>query len=502
VLFRGNKEADIRRNIIQRGLIKGIIGLPSNLFYGTGIPACILVIDKENAHVRSGIFMIDASKGFVKDGNKNRLRAQDIHKIVDVFNRQLELPRYSRMVPVAEIASPANDYNLNIPRYIDASEPEDLHDLAAHLNGGIPARDIEALAAYWRVFPSLRGELFQTNGQPGYWEPKVAAQQVKPTILAHREFTAYADCVAALFATWRKSHEPLLNGIRVNDIPKQIIHTLAEDLLVRFADLPLLNRYDLYQRLMDYWVDVMQDDVYLIAADSWVEAARPRGIIDDPERKIKETPDLTIGRRKYKMDLIPPALIVARYFAAEQAAIDDLQAQQEAATRALEEFVEEHSGEEGLLEDATNDKGKVTKAAVREQIKQLRTEHGQLTFAAENGDELEILEKCLALIDAEAGAARAVKDAQAELDAQVLAHYAELTETEIKMLVVADKWFAAIQTTIEGEVQRLTQQLAARVKQLDERYAHPLPQLEQEVEAFSATVENHLKQMGLHWAAA
>ena len=138
VLFRGNKEADIRRNLVSQGIVKGIIGLPPNLFYGTGIPACIVVIDKENAHARSGIFMIDASKGFIKDGNKNRLRAQDIHKIVDVFNRQLELPRYSRMVPVSEIASPTNEYNLNLPRYIDSSEPEDLHDLDAHLNGAFP----------------------------------------------------------------------------------------------------------------------------------------------------------------------------------------------------------------------------------------------------------------------------------------------------------------------------------------------------------------------------
>lgn len=149
VLFRGNKEAGIRKNLIERGFIKGIIGLPANLFYGTGIPACILVIDKENAHARTGIFMIDASKGFLKDGNKNRLRAQDIHRIVDVFNKQIELPRYSRMVPVAEIASPANDYNLNIPRYIDASDPEDLHDLDAHLHGGIPNRDLDALGDYW-----------------------------------------------------------------------------------------------------------------------------------------------------------------------------------------------------------------------------------------------------------------------------------------------------------------------------------------------------------------
>ena len=170
VLFRGNREADIRRNLIRHGrnlirhgFIKGIIGLPANLFYGTGIPACILVIDKENARVRKGIFMIDASKGFLKDGNKNRLRAQDIHKIVSVFNAQTELPRYSRMVPISEIADLANAYNLNIPRYIDASEPEDLHDLGAHLNGGIPDRDIDALDNYWQVFPTLRDTLFKGN---------------------------------------------------------------------------------------------------------------------------------------------------------------------------------------------------------------------------------------------------------------------------------------------------------------------------------------------------
>ena len=183
VLFRGNKEADIRRNLINRGLIKGIIGLPPNLFYGTGISACIVVIDKEGAKDRPGIFMVDASAGFVKDGNKNRLRAQDIHKIVDVFNSQTELSGYSRMVPTEEIANSANEYNLNIPRYIDASQPEDVHDLDAHLNGGIPDRDIDDLDAYWRVFPTLRESLFGPNGRDGYSEAKVEAAEVRAAIL-------------------------------------------------------------------------------------------------------------------------------------------------------------------------------------------------------------------------------------------------------------------------------------------------------------------------------
>lgn len=490
VLFRGNKEADIRRNLITRGLIKGIIGLPANLFYGTGIPACIIVIDKENAHAHTGIFMIDASKGFIKDGNKNRLRAQDIHKIVDVFTNQRELACFSRMVPVSEIAAPANDYNLNIPRYIDSSEPEDLHDLHAHLNGGIPNSDIDALEHFWRVFPALRSALFKTNGRAGYCQPVIETAKVKQTILAHDEFNTYSQRVGKLVKAWRKAHEPLLKGLKINDRPKQMIHNLSEDLLVRFADVPLLSRYDVYQRLMDYWSEVMQDDVYLIAADGWIDAAQPRPVIDDKERKIKEMPDLTVARKKYKMDLIPPALIVARYFADQQTAIDDAQAKLDEATRMLEEFVEENSGEDGPLEDALNDNGKATKAGVNARLKEIGDD-------PEFAEEQKALETCRDLLDTESLCRKVVNDMQEKHDKQVLAKYPALTEAEIKTLVVEDKWLAAIESAIQGEVQRLTQQLAGRVKELEERYAEPLAELEGQVGTFSKKVESHLKKMGM-----
>ncbi len=490
VLFRGNKEADIRKNLIRRGFIKGIIGLPANLFYGTGIPACILVLDKENARARTGLFMIDASKGFLKDGNKNRLRAQDIHRIVDVFNRQIEVPRYARLVPVAEIASPANDYNLNIPRYIDASDPEDLHDLDAHLHGGIPDHDLDALGTYWDVFPALREALFVGNGRVGYSEARVETPQVKAAIFGHREFKAYQARVASIFDAWREAHEPVLKGLEIKANPKDLIRTLAEDLLARFAKLPLLDPYDVYQRLMDYWDEEMQDDVYLIAADGWGEAAKPRGIVENKDKKIKETPDLTIKRSKYKMDLVPPRLIVARDFAAEQAEIEALQADQETATRAFEEFVEAHMGEEGVLEDAVNAKGKITKGSVTERLRAIR-------YEPESDEERDALRHCRTLIEAESKAAKAVKVAQACLDEQVLARYRRLAETEIKTLVVEDKWFTSIRGAIEGEVQRLTQRLAERVKELEERYTRPLPELEREVEVFGTRVERHLQRMGI-----
>ena len=496
VLFRGNKEAEIRRKLIQKGFIKGIIGLPANLFYGTGIPACILVIGKENAHARSGIFMIDASKGFLKDGNKNRLRAQDIHKIVDIFNRCIEEEGYSRMVPVSEIADPANDYNLNIPRYIDASEPEDLHDLDAHLNGGIPDCDIDALGHYWTIFPSLRRELFKRNGRPGYSDPNVETQQVKATILNHSEFKLFRGSVTSSFNAWRNDHEPMLLDINVGTFPKEIIHALSENLLQCFTEMPLLNPYDVYQRLMDYWDETMQDDIHLIASDGWVEAAKPRDAIEDKDRNIKEIPDLTLKRRKYKMDLIPPDVIVARYFADEKAEIDALQTTLETATQALDEYIEEHTAEDGLLADATTDTGNITAASVKARLKDLTPDLLTLNYAHDNDEEQDALEHCLSLIDEKSKAVKTVKDAQLALDEQVLARYTMLTDTEIKQLVINDKWFATIQTCITGEVQRLTQALAERVKELEERYAQPLPSLAEDVEGYSARVSEHLRNMG------
>src|SRR5687768_6083340 len=279
VLFRGGAEADIRRNSVRRGYIKGIIGLPANLFYGTGIPACIIVLDKENAAARKGIFMIDASKGFMKDGNKNRLRAQDIHKIVDIFTRQVELPRYSRMVPLAEISDPKNDFNLNLPRYIDSTEPEDLQDIEGHLRGGIPERDIDALSAYWKELPAIRDVLFESAGRPGYARLKLPVSEVEPAIFAHNEFAALQQKAAKSFSDWRKTAAPRLNGFGKDAHPKVLIETIAEELLAAFRQVPLLDAYDVYQRLMDYWAQTMQDDAYLIAADGWVKGAQPREIV-------------------------------------------------------------------------------------------------------------------------------------------------------------------------------------------------------------------------------
>ena len=462
VLFRGNAEAGIRTKTVRRGYIKGIIGLPANLFYGTGIPACIIVLDKENAATRTGLFMIDASKGFVKDGNKNRLRHQDIHKIVDVFNKGLEIPKYSRMVGVAEIA--ANDYNLNIPRYIDSAEVEDIHDIAAHLLGGIPNRDIDALAPYWAVFPSLKRELFAEGPRAGYSELRVAKGEIKPLILTHHEFVAYNRTVTTLFANWQARNRAALTTFDIGGQPKLLIEELAEDVLRVFAGARLLDRYDVYQHVMSYWSDTMQDDAYIVALDGW----------------------------RATSDLIPAHLVVNRYFAAEQRAIEGLEATREAVTLKLTALDEEHGGEGGLLDEAKNDKGKLTRASIHTRLKDIMAD-------PDATDERELLNGYLGLLDQEGEATRRLKTAQKALDAQVAAKYDVLREDEVKTLVVDDKWLATLAAAVQTELNRVSQALTGRIQQLAERYATPLPTLARNVEALSDRIETHLQRMGFVW---
>jgi len=492
VLFRGGAEADIRRNLIRKGYIKGIIGLPANLFYGTGIPACIIVLDKENAAGRTGIFMINASQGFVKDGNKNRLRDQDLHKIVDVFTRQLETSKYARLVPIAEISDPKNDFNLNIPRYIDNSAEEDLQDIEAHLLGGIPKRDIDGLGDYWDVFPSLRKELFAKGDRDGYSQMKVEPAQVKPLIFGHKEFKDFNDKVTALFDGWQKKSRPLLTKLEVGSHPKALIEALSEDLLATFAKAPLIDTYDIYQHIMTYWNETMQDDVYMITSDGWKEAGKLRLIVEDEKNKSKEKPDLVISKQKLKADLIPPALLVARYFNKEQNEINALIAESESLAAQMEELKEEQGGEEGTLEEVVDEKGKISKGILTKRIKEIKDD-------PETGDERKALEDYLALIEKESETNRQVKEAQKALDEKVAAQYAKLTEEEIKTLVVDEKWLVRIAADVQSELDHISQNLNGRISELAERYTTPLPQQSQNLDELKNRVDVHLKKMGFIW---
>ena len=208
----------------------------------------------------------------------------------------------------------------------------------------------------------------------------------------------------------------------------------------------------------------MQDDLYLIAADGWQASA----------------------------DLVPAPLVIARYFAAKQEAIAALEAEREAIGRQMEELDEEHGGEGGLLEEARNEKGKLTKAALKARVREIFDD-------PEAGDELAVVTRYLALIDQEAEASKRVREAQRALDAKVAAKYKALSEDEIKTLVVDDKWLATLAADVQAELDRVSQALTGRIRELAGRYAAPLPALTEDVEALSARVDAHLGRMGFAW---
>ncbi|HEV2498092.1 MAG TPA: N-6 DNA methylase [Terriglobia bacterium] len=478
VLFRGNAEAGIRRALVRKGYIKGLIGLPANLFYGTGIPACIVVVDKQNAHARKGIFMVDASQGFMKDGPKNRLRARDIHKIVDVFNRCADVPKYSRMVPAEEIER--KEFNLNLPRYIDSQPPEDLQDIEGHLNGGIPERDVDALQCYWAVCPNLRQVLFKAN-RPGYLDLAVDKSAIRSTIYDHPEFSAFTADMNAHFAAWHVKQAQALRELKTDCHPKQIIATLSEDLLAHYADKPLIDKYDVYQRLMDYWAETMQDDCYLIAADGW--KAETYRVIEKDKKTGKEKD------KGWACDLVPKTLIVSRYFAGEQAAIDGLTAELEAISAQREELEKENSGDDGALSDLD----KVNRANVAARLNEIKDDK-------EAKGEGAVLNHWLKLNSQETGLKKRLKEAEVALDAKAYTQYPKLTEAETQNLVVDDKWLAALDTAIHDEIDRITQALAQRVTDLAGRYEIPMPQIVSRVEDLEATVNCHLRSMGFSWA--
>jgi type I restriction enzyme M protein len=499
VLFRGNAEAAIRELLVRSGYLKGIIGLPANLFYGTGIPACIVVLDKENAIARRGVFMIDASKGFRKDGAKNRLREQDIHKIVDTFVKQADVPGYARMVPLDEIASPRNDFNLNLPRYIDSIEPDDEQDIDGHLRGGIPERDLDAFQDYWAVLPSMREVLFESADRPGYACLKPPFTDVKSVILGHAEFQAFQTAVTRVFTDWRDATRSRLTSFHKDDHPKALVESIATDLLAAFRQAPLLDAYDVYQHLMDYWADSMQDDTYLIAADGWVRGAQPREIVQVKDKNNKltwpEPHDYLKGRRRFKSDLVPARILVARYFVAEHHAIEALDDQLATLEQQLDDMREEHSGEDGLLAEVIDGEGDKQKIAVKDVKARLKDIGNDPLFA----DERAVLKAYEALLVRQTATRAKRKAAQTDLDQKIDAKYPALTEAEVKTLVIDDKWMTHLSAVLQGEVDRVSHTLTGRVRQLAERYAKSLPELTAEVEAFGTRVEKHLAQMGAVW---
>ena len=552
VLFRGNAEATIRQKIIDKGWIKGIISLPPNLFYGTGIPACIIVIDKEGAKNRSGIFMIDASKGYIKEGSKNRLREQDIYRIVTTFNEKITTdPKYARFVLNKEIKQ-KNEYNLNISRYIDSSDSEDIQDIYAHIHGGIPIADIDALEHFWKVFPSLKDELFDVFSE-GYYKLNVEEDVIRQTIYSNEEFIAYGEKIDEAFSNWRNYADAKLKNLRTDISTKDLIVKLAQSILREFEDISLINKYDVYQILLAYWNEELSDDVSMIISD---EAGY--GAARKTENIMKETKKTDAnGNPKLKVvgwegKLIPKKLIISALFSEEKRAMDDLMEfvaetdsrlmsliEESAENSAFSEVIEggkvkskeirkkmneimshvhtplidglvklqnmlpmkkkeyvEYINNNIILEVAYTDKRTVTKTSVAYALGIARSEAPVPDVYADDYKELKAAFK---LAKKSEESTKLIKEMDKELDEKARKRYLTLTDDEIIELLINKKWYDTIGVGINELYATISYQLSDRIIELSKRYKNPLPNIMKQTADCEIEVKKYLERMGFTW---
>lgn len=535
-----------------------VLSLPANLFYGTGIPACLVFIDKENAETRKGIFFIDASGGFVKDGDKNRLREQDIEKIVRVYTAQEEIRGYSRMVLYSEIMDEnTNNGNMNVPRYIQKVDDSLPQNIAAHLRGGIPKHDIDTLDRLWAVSGDLKDAVFTcVDTAHDIYQLTLASdaieaafdQDVKLQAERRKEGTE-------IFEVWRDGVRALLLGITGKTEPRLFIRQLGSMILEAYADSLFLNHYDVFDCLMNYWNEKLQDDVYAIKAYGY-ETAREIEYTYAKKKAKDESGEAILVDDKSKVKsfdgaLIPRTIIEAEYFADELAALQKLTDRREQIASDMEEMREEESGEEGLLRDVLTG-GDLTKANLRRRIKFLESKKTSPEMAAlqkiidlfESGAEdaanqvvretpaLEnygICGKTLARSKLraalKAAAAEAVmpeayrdeyealliyqgkqgeydalgmeiKAAQKALDDLVLKKFQSLTDEEIKHLLFDRKWMPRLRADINGEIDRILNNYVSRVITIAKRYEHTLGEIEDKTAQSKEAVRQALGRMG------
>ena len=484
VLFRGSVEkgegeAMIRKYLCRQHLISGIIGLPANIFYGTGIPTCIVVIDKGAAHDSKGIFMIDAKAGFVKDGDKNRLREQDIRRVCDVWFEKKEVPHYSRMVTWEEIE--ANGYNLNIPRYVQPVDTEARHNLDAHLNGGIPQEDIDALDELWALCPTLQADLFIAM-RPGFMQfTEAAAADIDATIQVNASYKAQQADYHKVIDEWQEWMKQSLADVCPGCQPKVLIQQWGRHILEQFADCKsLVNNYDVYDELCKYWDETMQDDAYMVSRDGWqVTVELPK----DKKGNVKKS----YSYADIACDLLPAMVLVKACMPEQLAAIRDLEAKIEKTSAEMSAMEEENE------DTFTNENGDVLKVAAIKAIIKASKKDSSIC----SKEDLALYTEYIKLSDNVDALKKTLKEATIKLTRDVQDKYAALKPEEIQQLVFANKWMPAMRARLEGLMQSAQQVVSADLHTLNDRYRNTLSQLSEKVADYEEAVMNHLKAMGL-----
>ena len=497
VLFRGNAEADIRKWIVEQKFIEGIIGLPANLFFGTGIPACILLLDKQHTRARQGIFMIDAKDGFLKDGAKNRLREQDIKRIVDAWQAKEEIPHYAHMATFEEIKK--HKYNLNLSRYITPRDTDIHQDIDAHLHGGIPETDIERLHSLWAICPTLRKRLFTPMPKrKGFYTLSVATEQVKDTILADKSFILQNEDYHSTISRWIDAVRPEWIALASGCKPKQLIGVWSQ-LLQDLASQAhcLVDAYEVYNQLLNYWNDIMQDDLFLIAHSGWSAKAEAPQVVDKKAEKARSEDDDSPKAMKTKdkyiyselvTDLLPVTIIIDEYFAKEKAAIEEREQAREELLQLQANIVADYEED---FDESYFDKQKFTKANLKKAL---------IIAEKENREYMQSIiphwRDWLRIDDSAATIKREINALNNKLTIAVMAKFATLTEEDVKRLVVEKKWIHTIFDKCDIQMQDRLQVIVNDIIATHDRYEYTLPELEKVLNENRDKVHTWLTKMG------
>ena len=467
VLFRGGQEELIRKNLVKSGYIEGIIGLPANLFYGTGIPACIIILDKKDAKDRNNIFMIDASKYFVKAGNKNKLREEDIKKITDTYLNRIEIEHYSKYVSIKDIEN--EEYNLNLPRYIDSFDNEVVEDIRAHLFGGIPKVDIDRLSKYWNIAPKLKNKLFNNNKKDGYLDLMINKNDINEEITNSEEFINYSVNLKKKVNIWEQENKNLLYSININSNVKQIIDTLADNILNTFNDDELIDKYEAYEYLMEYFNETLKDDFYLIIENGWI----PKIVfVQDKNGKIKKS--------EFDSDLLPKEIVIDEFFKNENDRIESLNQDLNNLFQAFDSLVEDNTGDEEIFADDE----KISEKIIKEKIKE------------ETEENILILNKLLDNLSSQKELKKNIKIHQEALNNLIINKYNSLDGDTSKDLIITKKWFKSIEQKFDDKYEDLTYDLSYEIMNECENYEETLSQLSKKASNLESLVLNDLQRMG------
>ncbi len=461
VLFRGGEEGAIRKNLIENDHLETIIGLPPNIFFGTGIPTIILVLRQRRES--SDVLFVDASKGFAKEGKSNKLRASDIKKIADTVIGRVTLPRYSRLVPKTELQ--ANDYNLNIPRYVDSSELDESWDIYASMFGGIPLSELDALADFWKAFPGLRAALFTDNGTP-YVSPKV--EDLTPATREHPEVKKYSKTFTAAFADFNPwLRRALLEQMLTLQIPRQEA-LISEALFARLAPLPLIDKYHAYQVLDDHW-QLIAIDLEILQTEGF-DASRvvdPNFVTKKKDGKEVEVQDGWKGR------IMPFELVQMMHHKKELDALREKETRLSEITAFLEETLESLSEEE-KANDTVNDAGdKFVIVAVAKEAKLLLAEAKKSGEFDPESYEAKIIQAA-ALLAKEKALKAAIKQEAAALHLKTKKTIEGLSDAQVHELLER-KWISPfcdeLHSLPDQQIDSLTRKLDAFVQKYQVTYA-------------------------------